>query len=527
MSEDKLSLSINGTEIQVDQGTTILDAARSIGVEIPTFCYHDGLSTPANCRMCLVNTNKAPKLLPACYATCMDGMEVQTEDERTLKTRKATLEFILVHHPVDCPICDQAGECVLQDHYFGHSIQPSRIFSQKNKKPKATSIGPHVLLDAERCIVCTCCVRFCDEISGTRELQVVSRGSRSFITTFPEIELDNKYSMCTADVCPVGALTTKDFRFKMRVWMLKTANSVCSGCSRGCNIYVDHGQDEVQRYRPRINMDVNEWWMCDAGRLSYKEFQQDRITQASANGRTVSTNDAIKLLAEELLGFGDLSRLAIVPSLSSTNEDLFALSRWAVTVGAGRWYVGGRPDGDEDELLIRADKNPNRKGLTTITAAAGIKSVNLSALGADIDSGAVTGVLWVGHEHAVGADLLSKLGTLSLRAVLASNATNATSFASTVIPIRSFEEVDGTWSNFEGRVQRLHQAIDPGRSLLPLWQAVYRLARCMDLAEQLPAPRSARRLFEQMASQIQAFEGSFFNQDHEPDASPAEAAASL
>ncbi|MFT5432903.1 MAG: NADH-quinone oxidoreductase subunit G [Myxococcota bacterium] len=460
MSDD-LNLTIDGVALQVPKGTTILQAAEQVGVEIPTFCYHPGLSAPANCRMCLVNTNKSPKLLPACYATCMDGMEVQTQDEKTLRTRKSTLEFILLHHPVDCPICDQAGECVLQDNYFEHSAQPSRLFNNKNHKPKAEIIGPNVVLDAERCIVCTRCVRFCEEVTETSELQVVNRGNRTYVTTFPGQQLDNDYATCAADICPVGALTSRDFRFKMRVWFLKTASSVCSGCSKGCNIHLDHGGGDVQRYRPRENQAVNQWWMCDAGRLSYKEFETGRIVEAglSRDDDAVSVREAIGYAARKFAGFKrqhGADKVAVVPSLMSTNEDIHALMRLSGAEGYGTWYVGGRPDGKADALLQRADKNPNRAGLMAHLKASGTTNKPLSQLAADIRSGAVKAVVWVGHEHAADGALVDALASLDLRMVIASNASAWTSGADTLLPAATFEEVNGTWTNEDGLTQQIH-----------------------------------------------------------------------
>ncbi|MFT7624161.1 MAG: NADH-quinone oxidoreductase subunit G [Myxococcota bacterium] len=485
---EKLNLTIDGHVLAVDKGTTILKAAESVGVEIPTFCYHPGLSAPANCRMCLVNTNKSPKLLPACYATCMEGMEVTTDDDKTLRTRKSTLEFILLHHPVDCPICDQAGECVLQDNYFNHSAQPSRLFTMKGTKPKAEQLGPNVMLDAERCIVCTRCVRFCDEISGSGELRVVNRGERSFVTTFPGKLLDNDYATNTVDICPVGALTSKDFRFKMRVWFLKNAPSVCGGCSRGCNIWLDHGKpggagpSEIQRYRPRENQDVNGWWMCDPGRLSYQEFQQDRLSR----GRLLDVEHPVKQVvaraARTIARFSassEASKIAVVPSLMMTNEDAEALARITQKMGLGQWYEGGRPDGKQDDLLQNADKNPNRAGVRAAATAAGRDLKPLSTLAADIASGKVGGVLWLGHEHAQDDALASALGRLEVRIVLASNESVWTRGAAVVLPIRTFEESDGHWTNFEGKVQRLTAGPDPRGEAKPAWDLLLGMARRM------------------------------------------------
>jgi NADH-quinone oxidoreductase subunit G len=504
-----VKLTIDGHEIEAEKGTTLLKAAESIGIAIPTFCFHDGLSVPANCRMCLVNTNKSPKMLPACYSTVMDGMEVWTEDDRTKKTRASTLEFILLHHPVDCPICDQAGECELQDHYFNYSASASRLFTKKNHKPKAVRVGPHVVLDAERCIVCTRCIRFCDEVTETSELQVIHRGERSEISTFPGRTLDNAYSVCTADICPVGALTSADFRFKRRVWFLKTASSVCSGCSRGCNIYTDYFESEIQRYRPRYNADVNQWWMCDEGRLTYKEFQTDRVIDASVDGTNVGGPEALEAAITRLGAFGEtpgFESLAVVPSLLSTNEDLYTLRQVAQAVGASTWYEGGRANGESDNLLIQGDKNPNRTGLKTLLGAASITAKPLSDLAADINSGSIQGVLWIGHEHAVDDGLAQALGGLQLRIAMVSNAGAGSNGAHVVLPIRTFEEVDGTWTQFEGRVQRLCKGPGGPVGVTSLWDLVAQLGRALRPDAELPTRAGARAIFGELKEAVPAFQ---------------------
>ena len=505
---DLLKVTIDGHELAVPKGTTILDAAASVGVEVPTFCYHPGLSAPANCRMCLVNTNKSNKLLPACYATVMDGMEVTTQDEKTLRTRKSTLEFILLHHPVDCPICDQAGECVLQDNYFAHSASPSRLFTRKGHKPKATQIGPNIVLDAERCIVCTRCVRFCDEVTRTGELRVWHRGERSFVTTFPGKQLDNDYATCAADICPVGALTSKDFRFKMRVWFLKTADSVCGGCSRGCNIHVDHGDGEVQRYRPRENADVNQWWMCDPGRLSYKALQADRIARGRVGTEEHPLRSVVARAARTLADFGrdeGFERLAVVPCLMSTNEDFYALTMLLETVGADgvRFYEGGRADGKEDEILQKADKNANRQGLRTRLEARGISAEPLAMLQDGIAKGVVRGVVWMGHEHAVSDELAAAVQGLSMRIAFASNDAPVLAGADVVLPICTYEEVDGTWTNFEGRVQELAAGPSARGDATPLWSLCYQLVRHMGHMDVRP-PNTAAALRAALTANIPA-----------------------
>ncbi|HTL48707.1 MAG TPA: 2Fe-2S iron-sulfur cluster-binding protein, partial [Verrucomicrobiae bacterium] len=279
-------LTIDGKEIEVPAGTRLIEAAKKCGIDVPFYCYHPGLSVSGNCRMCLVEVEKTPKLQIACHIQAADGMVVKTQTEQVLKTRQHVLEFLLLNHPVDCPVCDQAGECWLQDYYMKHGLYNSRLGEDKVKKPKAVPLGPTVMLDAERCILCSRCIRFCDEVSKTSELGFIQRGDHTEIAVAPGKELDNKYSGNTVDICPVGALTDRDFRFKIRVWYLKEEDSICNGCSRGCNIQVhynldrpQHGKGErVKRLKPRFNERVNKWWMCDEGRYGYKYHDRNRIT---------------------------------------------------------------------------------------------------------------------------------------------------------------------------------------------------------------------------------------------------------
>src|SRR5690554_5670038 len=352
-------VTINGTEIEVEKGTTILRAAAQAGYEVPHFCYHPALSIPANCRMCLVEIEGAWKLAPSCYSQITDGMVVHTKSERVIKAQKAVLEFILINHLVDCPICDQAGECKLQDYYMAYDAQESRLRTEKTAKVKVFPIGPEVLYDGERCILCTRCVRFCEEITGTNELTIVQRGVAAEIRAFPGRSLDNPYSVCTADICPVGALTSRDFRFKCRVWLLSSTDSVCTGCSNGCNIHLEHFRNEVQRYRPRFNPEVNDYWMCDAGRLSYKAIHTDRLTSPMSNGAELNWHGVSGTAADKLgRAIEDKGSIGFVVSPQASCEDLYLAKRFASEVlGAQRIYVGGNPDGFEDDFLIKADKN--------------------------------------------------------------------------------------------------------------------------------------------------------------------------
>jgi len=254
------TLEIDGRSVEVEAGTTVIQAAERAGIEIPHYCWHPGLSVSGNCRMCLVEIEKAPKLQIACNTVAADGMVVCTTSERTKAAQRSVLEFLLINHPIDCPICDQAGECKLQEYYMDYDRQRSRFpLPAKVKKAKAVPIGPHVMLDRERCILCARCTRFLDEITHTSELGIHQRGDHSEIRLAPGKVLDNAYSANVVDICPVGALTNRDFRFRARVWYLERTPSVCAGCAMGCNIEVYQREGRIYRFQPRANARVNGW----------------------------------------------------------------------------------------------------------------------------------------------------------------------------------------------------------------------------------------------------------------------------
>ena len=455
------TLKIDGQEITVDRGTTILQAAEQLGVQIPTFCYHPGLSIAANCRMCLVDTNKAPKPVPACHAQVMDGMEVWTNNEKVQRTRKAVLEFILLNHPVDCPICDQAGECVLQDHFFKYSAQPSRLFHRKRHKPKAKVLGPDIILDAERCILCTRCVRFCDEVAKSNQLTVVNRGEKSEITTFPGTQLDNPYAANTVDICPVGALTHRDFRFRTRVWMLATAEGVCPECARGCKIRVDTFENVPRRYKPMHNPKVNAWWMCDSGRNSYQRYLEGRMegpTVVGDDGRrtAVATSRAVEHAAQAIQAAGGHGKVALVATPRFTNEDAYLFARLATGALAGaKVFLGGRAAGAGDDVLVQPDKNPNRRGVEAIFKALGVAATPLAAF----DGKGVETVIVFGDQHDLPDAAREALGRVKRRVVLGAQMGPFWQFATTYLPVRLHWEKDGSYANFEGVVQRIHRAV--------------------------------------------------------------------
>ena len=467
-----VTATIDGREVVVKPGTTVIEGAKKVGVEIPYYCYHKRLSVAANCRMCLVEMSNAPmgKLMPACQMTLAEGVTVRTDTPRVKDQQRATLEFLLLNHPVDCAICDQSGECKLQDYYMAYDRQPSRLDVPKVMKRKRVFLGPLVTLDQERCILCTRCVRFMREVAKDPQLGVAERGNRSFIETAPGQPLDNKYSGNVVDICPVGALTSTDFRFRGRVWFMSAARSLCTGCARGCNTFLDYLNDTTYRYRPRENDAVNQEWMCDDGRLSYKPLNRKRVLGARAGrgegARALSREEAVAKAAAILEEGAEKGELALLLSPTASLEDALvtlAVAKDAFTLS--EVFLGGRPDGWQDDFLKRADENPNRRGVELAARGFGMAVRPFEELLRSASAGAVK-VLW-----AVGTELPAEEGAAKLsglRVVAQATSLDALSEgAEVLLPASTHAESDGTFVNFEGRAQRFEMAYFPRGSSRP------------------------------------------------------------
>lgn len=459
-----VTVSINGETFSVPQGARLIDAAREVaGVDIPHFCYHPHLSVAGNCRMCAVEVEGQRGLPISCNTTCdKDGMKVLTESDRVKAARKSVMEFLLVNHPIDCPICDQAGECKLQTYYMEHDLQPSRLEVDKVHYGKRIDIGPRVVLDQERCVECTRCIRFCDEVTHTSELRMVNRGDHNIISTFPGTGLDNDYSVNTADICPVGALTSADFRFQARAWFLKSNPTVCSGCAKGCNVNVDYydhmivtdHNGKAYRLKPRVNDAVNKAWMCDAGRDEYHQVNDNRVEESLVNGTGRPADDA-SIAAREALGRAGADTL-IITSFDATVEEMEALRRLGADVlgGAKVVAVAVRPDGKSDNLLMRADKHPNRKGAQWLGIEAERKSLASMLKGKKAVVIHRADLSTLDHDGAV----MAALASVPTRVVIAANTSAVTAKATHLLAAASFIEREGSWVNEDGRVQRVRRA---------------------------------------------------------------------
>src|SRR5262245_46773442 len=410
-------VTIDGRQVEFQPGQTIIRAALAVGIEIPYYCWHPRLSVAANCRMCLVEVEKAPKLLPACEAVCREGMVVQTKSQKVLEARSSVMEFLLINHPIDCPICDQAGECKLQDYYMKHDKSGTRFDETKVPKKKAVTLGPTVVLDEERCINCTRCVRFMSEVRHNPQLGQFDRGDRAIIGVFPGQPLDDPYSANVADICPVGALTNLDFRFKCRSWFLTKTDSICPGCARGCNIHADHYQNELQRLRPRDNDHVNQSWMCDAGRDSYKRVH-DKETQikephllVDGKHQPITWEQAKSKLAEMLGSFVGQTDGTLGLALSSqlTTEGVAAFVELAEQVlQVDTYAILGLPDWPGDDFLRASDQNPNRGGAELVLEAYSIFDEGPELLAKALENGSVSTLIMVGSDYPLPGERWKK-----------------------------------------------------------------------------------------------------------------------
>lgn len=469
-------LIIDEQEIEFQPGQTIIEAARDSGIEIPHFCWHPKLSVSGNCRVCLVEVEKMPKLMIACSTLAAEGMVVHTQSEKTLAARNAVMEFILINHPLDCPICDEAGECKLQDYAYQHGEGESRFTEEKNHKQKHVELGPHVMFDGERCISCSRCIRFCDEIAKDPELTFIQRGDSVTITTFPGEQLDNPYSMNTIDICPVGALTSKDFRFKSRVWDMSSTKSICTGCSRGCNIDIWVRNNEVLRLTPRYNENVNSYWMCDHGRLNaYKNVNaEDRVDcpQLRREGKLVKVgwDEVFAEAASRIKSFAK-DEIAFLGSAFATCEDNYLLGKFARTViGSGNidFMKHTNPEFGDD-LLKQNDVSPNSMGAKLTGVSPSKSGLNFEGILKGIKEGKLK-ALYIMEDDIVSANpqLENILAKLDLLIVHASNYNKTTQLADIVFPAATIAEKNGTFINFDGVLQRINSAvttIDADRSI--------------------------------------------------------------
>jgi NADH-quinone oxidoreductase subunit G len=463
--------------------------------------------TPKIARSVLPYEPGTPRGAIACATPISPGMELYPGSAATKQMREAVLESLLINHPLDCPICDQAGECKLQEYSVDYGKSGSRFAEEKVHKPKQVDLGPRIILDDERCILCSRCIRFTKDIAGDDALGFVQRGSHSTLTRYPGKAFDNNYTLNTVDICPVGALTSKDFRFQMRVWFLKETKSICTSCATGCNIIIGSREGKVYRYEPRENDAVNSCWMCDHGRLNYKWInREDRLTKLrikNAKGEMAGADwpEALAGIAK-ILRDAPAGSVAVVASARQTNEELYLLKKLADRVGAMTDVVPR--SGEGDRLLLNTDRNPNSAGARLLGMSASPPGSNLPKIAEAIGTGRIKILIVVGEDvtkHGIGVDKLGKLEHLVVSDILPGATTAAAHY---LLPGCAHAEKRGSFVNTKGRVQRFLQSVQPKGEARPEWEFLHEL---IESATARNGGVNIEALFNQMAREVPAFNG--------------------
>ena len=520
-----VNVQIDGEWYQFPKGTRMIEACKQVGKEVPHYCYHPKLSSPGNCRMCLVQMGMPPRPTPgvepdldemgfqpigwmprpviACANTVSENMGIRTSGELVEKCREGVMEFLLINHPLDCPICDQAGECRLQEHSVEHGRGESRFVDTKVKKPKNVDIGPRIRLDDERCIMCSRCIRFMDEVADDPVLGFTQRGTHTTLTVHPGRLLDSNYSLNTADICPVGALTSNDFRFQMRVWFLKETASIDVNCGTGTNITIWTRENQIHRITPRQNDEVNSNWMPDSHRLNFHYIDAEtRLTQPllkeSGQHRAASWQESLKAIQKQVDGL-DGSQIGIVASGRMTNEELFLTRELAKKFGSDLPSLVAR-EGEADRLLVAADRNPNTTGAKLILGDD--PYAGLGDLHAKVKDGAIRALFVFGEDLITDAGFeVTDFENLDFL-VQAHHSTNPTARAANIVlPTATFAEKRGSMVNLSGRIQRLNRALEPCGQARDDWEVLRELGAIAADSHHI------EDVFKAMAEAVSEFEG--------------------
>jgi NADH-quinone oxidoreductase subunit G len=522
-----INVQIDGAWRQFPKGTKLIEACMQSGSFVPHYCYHPALSTPGNCRMCLLeiggpkmDANRQPVLGPdgrpeiawspkpqiSCALEITDGMAARTNSPLVEDCRKGVMEFLLINHPLDCPICDKAGECRLQEFAveFGHG--GSNFLEEKVKKPKRQDIGKHIVLDDERCILCSRCVRFMQEVAHDDVLGFVDRGSHTTLTVHEGQRLDSNYSLNTVDICPVGALTSKDFRFKMRVWFLRETKSLCTSCGTGCNTIIGARENEIIRQTPRQNDAVNSYWMCDHGRLNYAYlYREDRLVQPQLreNGRLQKSTwpRVIQQVAEKLSAL-PRGETAMIASARMTNEELWLAGKVARHLGITLHDVVARPQ-KADGILVSSDGNPNTAGAQLLGITHADPGARAPEMATAVRDGTVKALLCFGEDPRHYGLTEAEMARLDLVVCLDILPNTATKLATAILPGAGFAEKRGSMVNVQGRIQRLNRATQPPGQARDDWEILCDLLRALGA----DAPQTLEGVFKEMTATVPAFSG--------------------
>jgi NADH-quinone oxidoreductase subunit G len=523
-----LNVQIDGVWHQFKKGTRVIEACAQAGKFVPHYCYHPKLTSPGNCRMCLIEMgmprvgpdrkpqlgsdgkpviNWIPRPQISCAQDIAEGMGIRTDSPLVKECRNGVMEFLLINHPLDCPICDQAGECHLQEYSVEYGTGGSRFLEEKVKKPKRVELGPRVTLDDERCILCSRCIRFMKEIAHDDVLGFVSRGSLTYLTAHPGRLLDSNYSLNTVDICPVGALTSTDFRFKMRVWFLKETKSICTSCGTGCNTIIGSRLNEIYRQTPRENNGVNSSWMCDFGRLNFHYVNSpDRLKkpQIRENQELVDSDwsHALTKAAEQLKRLQQ-DQIAVVASARMTNEELWLTKKFIDAIGTSLHDVVPHT-GPADAILMSADRNPNTLGAQLLGVTGTTPGTKLAEIATKIKSGSIKAAAAFGEDLSqlgLTPEDLRRLEALIVVDILPNATTRS---ATVVLPSSAFAEKRGSMINIKGRLQRLNRAIHPPGGARDDWEII------RDLNQQLTGANSiylVEDVFKQIAEAIPDLQG--------------------
>ncbi len=508
---EMVTLTIDGKSVSVTKGSNIIKAAAAASIDIPYYCYHQDLSVPANCRMCQVKVEGAPKLAVACHAQVTEGMKVSTHhtSPEVKAAQESTLEMILINHPLDCTVCDQAGHCKLQDYHFEYNANPSRFMEEKVHKVKAEELGPHVILDGERCIMCTRCVRFCDEITETHEIGMINRGDRSMITVNPDKPLDNALSGTVVDLCPVGALTHRDWRFNTRIWFTKQTDAICPGCSTGCNVKVAERDGEIVTVKARYNAHVNKEWLCDEGRYGFERFlPKDRLTAPRLHGHETSWDQALAE-AQKLTQH--------LPLVCFASPDLLLEEYWILKQfleKAVKNYkvvvaYSERELSAVEKILVSPDYAANFRGAEFAGLETGTPGQSYREAISNLKNGQFKSALFVGDRSVLPNDLpdlknvISKLDqsvalVMDAKSVLASE-------AKVTFPSRSILEKSGLLVNQKMRLQYTDKVRDFPEGSEPDWRILCRLSE--RAGAKLAQPQNDRELTLELLRNTPALAG--------------------
>jgi NADH-quinone oxidoreductase subunit G len=520
-------VTIDGVEVEVKDGLNIVEAAKAADVHVPHFCYHPSLSIVGQCRMCLVEVEGIPKLQAGCSTPIRDGMKIFVHNEKVEKARKGQMEFLLINHPLDCPICDKAGECPLQDYSFNYGSVTSRYGEHKRTYPgmDRTAIGPHVLQNMNRCIHCTRCIRFCDEITETSELGFFKRGAETEVGVFPGKPLDNWMSACVTDLCPTGALTTREFRFESRVWNLHSTDSVCNGCDVGCNLFIEQRSGKIYRYKPRVNPDVNDFWLCDYGRFSHERYETDRIVVPRVREEDylgmANWGDALDAIEAAFRGTSG-EQIGVIASAQMTNEEAFFLRKLFIdALGATSvdvWVdpIGPIPMKSRTEWIEGTQAGPNFRGVR----AMGVEPSGGRTAGQLMDEGAAgLEVLYVTDatfsERSRDPEVIARLRQAKFLIVGSWENHPLAEVADVVLPAAIFAEKEGTWVNLQGRVQKIYQAYPPKGESLPDLEILRRMAARLAAGSTEFSHPHPNEVFEQIAGSVPQFQNMEWLEDEQ------------